>query len=77
MVDLQKKKKFFFSILYDSWISVRYVLINMEYKWQNTKTVFSFDHKIYFFLFQSSVCSIGNQNYDYAWLPKQVTNLIS
>lgn len=30
-------------------MSVRYVLINMEYKWQNTKTVFSFDHKIFFF----------------------------
>lgn len=50
LVDLQKKKSwFFFSILCDSWISVRYVLINMEYKWQNTKTVFSFDHKIFFF----------------------------
>lgn len=52
MVDLQKK--FFFSILYDSWISVRFVLINMEYKWQNTKTVFSFDHKIYFFFYSKA-----------------------
>lgn len=53
MVDLQKKKKIF-STLCDSWISVRYVLINMEYKWQNTKTVFSFDHKIYFFFYSKA-----------------------